>query len=207
MKIAVFVDSQGEIAPLFTPGVVRVFAHCGNHWQPVKDIPYALCQDMGLAEIRTRTLAMLAELAACRHFVAQDIHGALLAWFDGMGIAMWRCRGAPEACLTAIRGAVGQGRPERVSVQQAFIQPGMDDGEYHINLMSALASDAGLTSKQLLLPFLQTQAFTRINIICDHLPKWFAQKLPALNLAIEVERQPQGYLLATLHPAPAGSID
>ncbi|PWC15816.1 Fe-only nitrogenase accessory protein AnfO [Brenneria roseae subsp. americana] len=205
MRIAVFVDPHGEIAPLFTPGVVRVFTRCGKHWQPVRDIPYELCQDMGLEEIRTRTLTMLAELAACRHFVALNIHGALLAWFDGMGITMWKCRGMPDACLTAIHDAVGQRPRERVAVEATFIQAGTDDGEYHINLMTALASDAGLTSKQLLLPFLQDRGFTRLDVICDHLPKWFTQQLPALNLVVEVEQQPQGYLLATIHPATGAS--
>ncbi|RLM32186.1 Fe-only nitrogenase accessory protein AnfO [Brenneria salicis] len=201
MKIAVFIDSQGEIASVFTPGIVRVFTCYGDHWRPVKDIPYALGQEMDLTEIRTRTLAMLTELTACRHFVALDIHGALRAWFDGMGITMWQCRGASEACLSAVYHSVRRRALPQVAAQQTYIQAGTDDGEYHINLMTALASDAGLTSKQLLLPFLQARAFTRLNVICDHLPKWFAQQLPALNLALVVNPQPQGFLLATIHPA------
>lgn len=201
MKIAVFIDTQGEIASVFTPGIVRVFTYYGDHWRPVKDIPYALGQEMDLTEIRTRTLAMLTELTACRHFVALDIHGALRAWFDGMGITMWQCRGSAQACLSAVYHSVRRRALPQVAAQQTYIQTGTDDGEYHINLMTALASDAGLTSKQLLLPFLQTRTFTRLNVICDHLPKWFAQQLPALNLALVVKHQPQGYLLATIHPA------
>lgn len=202
MKIAVFVDQHGNIAPLFEPGGVRLFSRCGNRWQAVRDIPYALDHAMSLHEIRTRTLTLLEDMPGCHHFAARQIQGALLAWLDGMGVTMWQFSGRPEYCLEVIYASAK--RMKRVPAPGAacdtFIQAGPREGEYHIDLIAALAGDARLTSKQLLIPFLQSQVFTRLSVICDHLPKWFEHQLPALNLAVEVEKRHQGALCAIIHP-------
>ncbi|MEC5344424.1 Fe-only nitrogenase accessory AnfO family protein [Brenneria populi] len=205
MKIAVFVDSNGNIAPLFEPGRVRLFSRCDNRWRAVGDIPYALDRAMSLHEIRTRTLTLLEEMPGCHHFAARRIQGALLAWFDGMEVAMWQFSGRAESCLEVIYAAAT--RMKRVSAigaaSDAFIQAGPHEGEYHIDLITALAGDPGLTSKQLLIPFLQSQVFTRLSVTCDHLPKWFEHQLPALNLTVEVEKRHQGALCAIIHPSAA----
>lgn len=201
MKIAVFINQDGEIAPLFEPGGVRLYSRCDNRWQAVGEIPYALNHQMSLSEIRTRTLTLLEEMPGCHHFVARQIQGALLAWFDGMGVTMWQFTGLPEDCLEVIYTAVRQVQrvPAVPAAAETFIQTSAREGEYHIDLITALAGDARLTSKQLLIPFLQSRRFIRLSVTCDHLPKWFEQQLPALNLAVEVEKQ-RGHLCAVIHP-------
>ncbi|QTF07221.1 Fe-only nitrogenase accessory protein AnfO [Brenneria izadpanahii] len=202
MKIAVFINQNGNIAPLFEPGKVKLFSRCDDRWQAAGEIPFTLNYDMSLSEIRTRTLTLLEEMPGCHHFVARQIQGALLAWFDGMGVTMWQFTGIPEDCLAVIYSSVKQVQRATAvpAAAETFIQAGERDGEYHIDLIAALAGDARLTSKQLLIPFLQSHTFTRLNVTCDHLPKWFEQKLPALNLAVDVEKQRQGRLCAVIHP-------
>ncbi|MCG8707376.1 hypothetical protein JHU04_000563 [Brenneria sp. 4F2] len=202
MKIAVFVDQSGNIAPLFEPGRVKLFSRRDNRWRAIGDIPYALDPAMSLGEIRTRTLTLLEGMPGCHHFAARQIQGALLAWFDGMGVTMWQFSGRPESCLEVIYASAKRMKrvPAPGGACDTFIQAGPRAGEYHIDLSAALAGDAGLTSKQLLIPFLQSQVFTRLRVTCDHLPKWFEHQLPALNLAVDVEMRHQGALCAIIYP-------
>jgi len=55
-------------------------------------------------------------------------------------------------------------------------------GSLRIDLVAALAGDSKLNSRQILLPILEGTAFEKLEIVCDHLPKWFVPKLRELNL-------------------------
>lgn len=206
MKIAVFTGADGLAASLFQPGTVRIYAGGPEGWRPVRDVPFCLDERMGLDEIRSRTLAMLRSLDGCRHFVARAITGAPLAFFDGMGIVMWRLAGRPMDFLSDIQQRVEQqaARQRALTAPGRFILAGPRTGEFHLNLIEALQSDGALTSKDVLLPFLDHTPFQRLEIICDHLPKWFNHHLPRLHLALGIAQLPDGRCQATIRPAPAG---
>lgn len=191
MKIAVFLDEQGMIAPLTEPGAVMLYTHDEKGWQVCRQIPFTLAGTPTLADIRQRTLAMLALLPECRHFIAREIHGALLAWFDGMGLTMWQSAGKPEAALNAI--ALQLPAPvEPVALSpQSFVRPGRHPGEFHVDLIGALGCGGSHTSKQLLVPLLQQDTFTRLNIRCDHVPKWF-DRLAEYPLTVVSAPTPDG---------------
>ncbi len=204
MKIAVFVDTEGKTASLYQPGTIRVYESSPSGWQPVREIPFGLREEMGLAEIRTHILAMLAGLDGCRHFVARAINGAMLSYFDGMGIVMWKLAGDPVGFLAQIEHiALDQARQEQAAqvAPAAFIKAGDAAGEYRLNLIDALKSDSALTSKQVIQPFLRRLDFTRLEIVCDHLPKWFDRELPALDLNLASEKTPDGRCYAVISRA------
>lgn len=61
------------------------------------------------------------------------------------------------------------------------------DGYYKINLAEVLRNDLGLNSRQVLIPFMETTAFKKLEIFCDHLPRWFLWEIEHLNLRKESE--------------------
>lgn len=181
MKIAVFVDEQGVAAPVGQSGYVDVYTRDAGQWQRGQRIPFTLSPSLTLEQIRQRTLAMLAELAPCRHFVASEIHGALLAWLDGMGLTMWKTSGRPEVFLDRIAAqtpSVPELEPAPV-LPLPFIQPAGSEGAFCVDLLAALHSGGAHTSKRLLMPFFEQQQFSSLEILCDHLPKWFSTLNPA----------------------------
>ncbi len=202
MKIAVFVDTEGKTASLYQQGTVRVYESWPSGWQPVREIPFGLSEEMGLAEIRTHILSMLAGLDGCRHFVARAINGAMLSYFDGMGIVMWKLAGDPVGFLSHIQHIVeDKARQEQTGqgvTAAMFIKPGNVAGEYRLNLIDALDSDSALTSKQVLQPFLRLLDFTKLELVCHHLPKWFDRELPQLKLTLASEKKPDGRCYAVI---------
>ncbi|WP_437891381.1 Fe-only nitrogenase accessory AnfO family protein [Phytobacter sp. V91] len=178
MKIAVFVDEQGMTAPLGQPGYVKVYTRDGGGWQTCLQIPFALSASLTLNEIRQRTLTMLADLPQCRHFVAREIHGALLAWLDGMGLTMWQGSGQPEDFLDNIASRIAAVPAPVTPLPQAFIVPGAEKGTFRVDLLAALQGGGSHTSKRLLMPFFEQRNFTSLEILCDHLPKWFSTLNP-----------------------------
>lgn len=177
MKIAVFLDAQGQVAPLTTPGMVTLFSRDSGHWLVYRKIAFDLSSCTSLEAIRERTLAMLAQIPACRHFVTRDVHGAPRAWFDGLGLTLWQCTGEPEPALDTI-AQQQPAEPEPVTLlPQAFIRPGAEPGEFYVDLIAALraGADDTHTAKLLLVPLLGREEFTRLELLCDHVPKWFAR--------------------------------
>ena len=200
MKIAVFIDDQGNTTSLYQPGRIWLYESSPSGWRVVREITFGLNVQMGLTEIRTLTLAMLADLDGCRHFVARSINGALLSYFDGMGVVMWKLDGEPLGFLPQIQHIVEEKaqQEQTQSTPALFIKPGKTAGDYQLDLIDALRSDKALTSKQVLQPFLRQGEFKRIEVICDHLPKWFSRELPALSLTLAVENKPDGRCLAVI---------
>ncbi|XBS69689.1 Fe-only nitrogenase accessory protein AnfO [Acerihabitans sp. KWT182] len=205
MKIAVFIDADGRTASFYQQGSIRIYASSPAGWQPVRELAFGLTEEMGLAEVRARTLKMLGELDGCRHFVARAIRGALLSYFDGMGIVMWKLAGDPLGFLPQIEQIVNEKARREQAVQapvaDTFIRPGRQAGEYRLNLIDALKSDSALTSKRVLQPLLRRSEFTRLDLVCDHLPKWFDRELSALNLTLTAEKKTDGRCYAVIRRA------
>jgi len=64
----------------------------------------------------------------------------------------------------------------------------LGDGCYRINLAKILNNDASLNSKQVLVPFMAGVAFKRLEVLCDHAPRWFDRELHKLNLTVASEQ-------------------
>lgn len=59
------------------------------------------------------------------------------------------------------------------------------EGHYHIDLASALEKDPGLNSRMVLVPILEGSEFARLEISCDHVPRWFPEAMEDLNFRAE----------------------
>lgn len=61
------------------------------------------------------------------------------------------------------------------------------NGHYRINLVEVLGNEPNLTFKQILLPFLREYEFQKLEVFCDHLPKWMTNEIDQLNFRMESE--------------------
>lgn len=177
MNIAVFLDSQGQVAPLTAPGTVTLFSRNSGRWLIAQQVAFDLSSCTSLDVFRERTLAMLAQFPACHHFVTRDVHGAPRAWFDGLGLTLWQCTGAPERALDTIAQQQPVAPEPEMSLPQAFVHPGTEPGEFYVDLIAArqAGADDTHTAKLLLIPLLGHAEFSRLELLCDHVPKWFAR--------------------------------
>lgn len=174
MKIAVLVDEQGMTAALGQSRFVDVFTCEQGQWQRCQHIPFAFTDGMTLNAIRHQTLSLLAGLPHCRHFVASEIHGALLAWLDGLGLTMWQTQGQPQAVLARIAAQIPPAAKPVAVLSPVLIEPCEEAGAFRLDLLAALERGGTHTSKRLLMPFFEQQTFRRLEIVCDHVPKWFS---------------------------------
>lgn len=205
MEIAVFVDDMGQIAPLGQYGTVLLFTREVQQWRVCQQFPFALTPEMSLAEIREHTLSLLRQLHECRHFVARDIHGALLAWIDGKGLTMWKCIGRPLDALDRIAAQIPPATEPLLLSPEVFIEPGETKGQFRVDLIKALCGGGAHTSKRVLMPLFEQCQFTRLEITCDHLPKWFSSLDPT-RLRYQVMPAVDGILRVIVTPVTAAAV-
>lgn len=205
MKIAVFVDDVGQIAPMDQSGTVLLFAREVQQWRLCQQFPFTMTPEMSLTEIREHTLSLLAQFPECRHFVARDIHGVLLAWLDGKGLTMWQCIGRPLDTLDRIAAQIPPATEPPVLHPEVFIEPGETEGQFRVDLIRALRGGGAHTSKRVLMPLFEQCRFTRLEITCDHLPKWFSSLDPT-RLSYQVMPVVDGVMRVIVTPVTDAGV-
>ena len=71
-------------------------------------------------------------------------------------------------------------------------------GRLRVDVAAVMRQLPGLNSRQILIPVLEGGAFSEVEVICDHLPRWFAAKIAQLGLDSTSETLPGIGIVATI---------
>lgn len=141
----------------------------------------------GLEEIAQRD----AKLAAARENEARERAFAALFSSPGGGC------GAGEGGPTRRRRT-----PEAIDAVHTLAET-LGDGRLRIDLAAVFLRYREANSVDVLEPLLEARRFSSLEILCDHLPRWFAAKIAALDLAVEITPRGAG-LRALVSPIAKG---
>lgn len=98
-------------------------------------------------------------------------------------------------------GGGGTSRPIGLGLPTLPEPEALGGGRFHLDLAAALAGGDGLNSRDILLPFLHRGGFERLDLDCDHLPRWFGPTLAELGLTATTEAAGAG-LHVVVRPRP-----
>jgi Fe-only nitrogenase accessory protein AnfO len=189
MNIAVMVDSGDQAISFDETGFVKLYSNLNGMWKVTKEMVFGINDLLSVTEIRERIRKMVEALADCRVFVAAEVTGVPYAVLEGMGFNIWKMKGAPLEFLDYIAADESRGQPAALQpAEQPVPVPTPREGCYFIDLKAVLEKDSTLTSKQVLLAFLQNTDFKELEVICEHVPLWFAKEFPGLKLSATVEQ-------------------
>jgi Fe-only nitrogenase accessory protein AnfO len=198
MKIAAYVNASGEAASLYEPGFFRLYiaheAKAGQSgWRLAGETPFAIDRAMPLPAIKAALHAAVAALDDCKVLVSSEVRGMLYSVLqEESGFHTWKSEGPLLLQLDHVRQKEIEqeankrfeiialaGRPTPAPVRMGEAR----DGAFWIDLKEALEHESGQTSRQILIPFLERGQFRKLEILCDHLPKWLAWELERLDLS------------------------
>ncbi len=193
---AVYINQKGATASIAEPGSVRMYQKDGSKWEIAGEIPLEINKEMGLGEYRRALITMVRELEECKVFIAKEVSGQLYYVLEANGFNSYEAEGWPEEYLDSILEAEEQDRVmqeeksrDRDETPSTVPQETQQPGVYFIDLRKALNSFPQLSSKKILIPFLQKQAFDALEIICDHIPGWFDDNLLVMKMSYIVIKQ------------------
>lgn len=182
-EIAIFLNENGSTSTLYEGGYVRVFIKVDEKWIVVRDIKFNFDNTSGMEKLRESLLSLAASLEGCKIFIAKEIVGLPYTVLDKCGFKIWEFDGRPEDILDYV---LENDVDEAIS-DFTDDNPIKSDKEgfYHVNLITLQESNWGLTSKQLLLPFLHEKNFITLEIFCSHIPPWFEGEFEKLGLKMD----------------------
>ncbi|MCX6178937.1 MAG: Fe-only nitrogenase accessory protein AnfO [Chlorobiales bacterium] len=192
MNIAVLTDKEGNTLSFYESGMVKLFSNEKGTWNCIREFPFEFHEEKGLAGIQHCIHMMFSRLDECRILMVKFIKGVPLSILKESGVSVWKVDGSPMAFFEHVR------EEEKIKAEHLkTIQPPLPEplpvgdkkhGIYAIDLVHVQAKGAGFNSKDVLLPFLQTRGFQKLEVLCDHLPKWFEKELESLKLQFRIKK-------------------
>lgn len=210
MKIAAIVDGNGNAIPFGEPATVRLFSREGDEWYVVDTFAFDPGEHCGLGELKESTQELAARLGDCRIILLRNASGYPRTMLLELGFTLWSIEGAPENYLDRVKQKTAEAAEAAAAVVAAN-QPKAPEalptpkplgescaGVYTIDISEAQVCDGGHNSREILIPFFRTTQFSRIDILCDHVPKWFSSELATMKLNYSTEVVTNGRWLVSV---------
>lgn len=205
MIIAALTDKEGNALSFYGSGFVKVFSNDKGSWNCIREFPFELYEEKGLAEIQRCIQNMLTRLDECRILMVKFIKGVPLSILKESGVSVWKVDGSPSVFFEHIREEeetiwAEHQKSIKLSLPEPLPVGDKKHGIYAIDLVHVQAKGTGFNSKDVLLPFLQQQVFRKLEVVCEHLPKWFEKEFESLKLQFRIEESSDDLCHAIVFP-------
>ena len=199
MDIAVLVDKEGRTTGFEKDGLVQIYTKKDDIWSVKKEMEHQ-SENLRDAEAFRKSLKSIGLwMQDCKIMVVKRIRGVQYLAFEELQISMLQIAGYPQDFLNDIRECEHHERVEQeISLEHVAIFE-QNPGYFYSDLRDVMNGKTSYNSKQILLPFLKKGAFEGLELLCDHVPKWFDKELPALNLIFFTE-QFKNCVKVKIHP-------
>ncbi len=204
------VDGNGNAITFGEPGMMILFRYEGDEWYVVDTFAYDLGEQYGLGDLKESTQALAKKLDGCRIMLVRDVSGYPRTMLLELGFTLWSIEGSPGHYLNKVMQLTAEAAEARAAVVMAnkvsapkelpVPKPldGSCPGIYTIDISDAQVCGGSHNSREILIPFFQTTQFNRIDIVCDHVPKWFSSELAEMKLNYSTEPVKNGRWLVSV---------
>ncbi|MDA8213134.1 MAG: nitrogenase, partial [Clostridia bacterium] len=183
-EIAVHVGENGETTSLNEKGTIIVYQKKQGKWTVSREKDFFPEQGLGLKELREKLDEVISFLAECKVFVGLSIVGVPYFSLEKAGFSVWEFKGKPLEFLDYILEKEEEEQAEQESQKPnnvVHFPVETSAGCYKLSLKEIQENNLGVTSKQVLLPFLRKGKFYSLEVICSHLPPWLEAELMSGN--------------------------
>jgi Fe-only nitrogenase accessory protein AnfO len=193
LKIAVLLDDAGRAAGFHEGGTIYIFERQEDVWRSDIKFDFLPAGFASMTELRDYIGSISCRLGDCKILAAKASAGFYRVAFESFGVGLWAVTGTPRHFIGQVEAFYTKPAPSPADSSEdgktpVFITPiSGKTGYYRADLREVMAHRAGINSRELLLPFFKQTPFTRLELVCDHIPRWFEKELPALKLRADAE--------------------
>jgi Fe-only nitrogenase accessory protein AnfO len=190
LKIAVVENNNQKTSSIFEPGFIAIYEEDGEEWKVLKRFENKVCNAKGIAAVRTAVTDIVKQLDDVKIVVASEISGITFGTFQAAGFAIFLVENNTLDILNSVKKDMlevieeRKEKPREFDITQ-FLEPGVNKGDFSLNMEEILLKNPELTSKKILIPYLKKRKFNRLDVICSHIPKWFSTDLVVLGFECE----------------------
>jgi len=202
MNVAILIDKNKRVLPLGSPGNIELYSDSKGFWECIKTMPFELNHAVTIKDIQAGIRQLVDWLEDCNVIVIDGVKGMARGIIGEFRIGIWQFSGSLQPAL------FDQIRLKLESIEQSktkndtepVLIGSAEQACYEIDLSAVLERNAGMNSRDVLIPFLQNTDFRELTVFCNHLPKWFKQILEVLDLDWEIEDLSENKVKATVRP-------
>ena len=205
-EIAVLLGDNGTTTTLGSPGNVVVYRRNVGVWEPARSMLFAPDQTKGLKELRSQMEELLKFLESCRIFVAKSASGALYYELEKARRNVWEIDGVPKDFLDQVLRDETKLEPDSSTPTSVPGPVEKTKGYYVISIKDIQGKRPDLTSKQVLLKFVEEGKFAVLEITCDHVPPWIEMTAASRKYVLETEKAGRNEYLVRLRNPTMGGI-
>jgi Fe-only nitrogenase accessory protein AnfO len=190
--MAVFCDDNDHISHFDDMTNFVFYTKEETGWHKSDLVPLSPDLSGGLDAIRENISQMLSAFNECRIIITKSISGIPYQIFDRSGFIICESEDFDLDLLDAIRAdLISQDEEARAYARLLSKTPEETDvpGYYRFDLTQVQKKHPELSSKMALLPFLKETPFYALEVVCDHIPPWFENQLPAMHLQYRIENK------------------
>lgn len=133
---------------------------------------------------------IVKELGKVKIIVAGEIPGIAFGIFQAAGFDIFRIENSGLDVLDSVKkemlSAIEERKKEPHKFEiKGFLKPGINKGDFSLDLEKILLENPEMTSKKVLIPYLKNEDFNSLEVVCSHIPKWFYTDLILLGFQYE----------------------
>lgn len=204
-SIAVLLNNNSETCSWLDNGMIKLYKKRDEKWIELKSFKYSISTDTNIINLRKNLSELVEKLDDCKIFVAKEVSGQLFSILEAYFFNVYELNGAPDNFLDSVLISEQKlHREELLLASQAankFFPEKIDKyGNYTIDLKKLLQEDGTISSKQILIPFLKEEAFESLEVVCDHVPKWFDRELSSMGYNFHTITRKDGNISVSIFP-------
>jgi Fe-only nitrogenase accessory protein AnfO len=191
-EVAVCINDNGVTSSLDEANAIVIYQKVQGSWKVIKEQKFSLDKEAGLVGLRRQMAEIILFLGQCKIFVGCAVVGVPYFELEKNQCSIWEFEGKqkPLSFLDYVLKQEEDKEEEEQSQGNNVIPLPIErqKGDYYISIKEIQENTGGISSKQVLLPFLRQGKFYRLEVLCNHIPPWLEAELTGGNLVGEVEK-------------------
>lgn len=103
MKIASYVNADGDVAGFHDKGRICLYEQGENGWLTAREVPFEMNPDLSLSQLKAGIRQAVAQLDDCSVFVVREVRGLLHAVLqEEFGFRTWKSEGSLHEQLDSV---------------------------------------------------------------------------------------------------------
>lgn len=200
--IAVLIDDYGQITDAIHANYIIIYSKKDNIWEKAERLTYLPnesnnkdCEDINY--IRSLYKSMILDLKECRIIIGTKITGLAYSMYTNADFVILESDSFHVDMLDEIYDAAlcADCTEESISYEQLEPHEQEEKGSYYLDFKTMKSKVKGVTSKQVIRPFLHKRQFDKLTIRCDHKMPWLEGDLIKLKLKCKEKQELDSVIL------------
>jgi Fe-only nitrogenase accessory protein AnfO len=189
-KIAIIVNSKSELTDFEEGSSIMLYNKFNDTWQVEDIVSYSLAPLSSISDTRDCVKTVISNLKDCKIIIAKTMSGIPYIIFDKMGFAIFETSDISDAILDEILSDVEEysNKKNLASIELPTTPVETEiPGVYFLNLIELQEKHPEISSKKALKAFIENAHFSKLEIICSHIPPWLENYFSPKRLSYIME--------------------